>query len=392
MQQVLQRLAAEYGYTPLPEVANGEVIALQRDQASITLEPAAQLELSGAPLATIHETAQEFETHAAELKAVSEPLGIRWLSLGFHPLARQEDLPHVPKLRYAVMKQYLPTRGARALDMMRRTCTVQANLDYASLDDAMRKLRIALALQPVTTAMFANSPFIEGQPSAYLSERAHVWLHMDPDRSGLLPFAWQEAAKLSDYIDWALQVPMFGIKRAGKLIPNTKQTFATFMRDGLGGITATTTDWETHLNTLFPEVRLKKTLEVRGADAQPGSQLCALPALWKGLLYDPQALAEAEQLISNLDYSSVQAARLPIAQHGLRASLAGRPVQRWGEEVLDLATAGLQRQAAAAGGDESVYLAPIRALVSSGLTPADLLRKQLGASPSISGLLELTGI
>lgn len=391
VKRVLALLAERFGWHAEREYEQGDVIALSRDNASITLEPAGQLELSGAPLATIHETCAEFDAHLLELKGISEELGIVWLSLGFHPFATHADLPHVPKLRYGVMKEYLPTRGPRALDMMRRTCTVQANMDYESEDDAVRKLRVSLAIQPIVTAMFANSPFYEGRIGQYLDERAAVWLGMDPDRSGLLPFAWERTMSLRAYVEWALDVPMFMIKRGARTIPNTQQTFRQYMKHGTEGVRATRHDWETHLNTLFPEARLKKTLEVRGADAQRHAVTCALPALWKGLLYDVRALSQLEALIAPLDAKSVQAARPEIARVALKATLAGKSVQAWAERVVEIANGGLERQACrnARGDDERIHLAPLAALLSRGQTPADVLLAGVRAAKDFrSGVVE----
>lgn len=375
VQRVLELLAERHGFRAEREHEQGAVIALRRGEESITLEPAGQLELSGAPFASMHDTATELATHLRELRALSEELGILWISLGFHPFARQDELPRVPKLRYAVMERYLPTRGPRALDMMRRTCTVQANLDYASEADALRKLRVSLAIQPIVTAMFANSPFYEGGRGAHLCERAAVWLGMDPDRSGILPFAWERDMSYRAYVEWALDVPMFLIKRGSRVVPNTGQTFRTFMREGVAGERPTLGDWEMHLNTLFPEVRLKKTIEVRGADAQSAELTCALPAFWKGLLYDEVALGELEKLVAPLDALSVQQVRPAVARDGLRAELAGRQVQRWAEDIADIACAGLERHALfdAQGRDERVYLQPLLELLAHGKTPADRL-------------------
>lgn len=373
--RVLAMLASRYGWQPEREHDRAPVIALRRGKASITLEPAGQLELSGAPLRTIHEAHTELIEHFAEVRAISDELGMVWLSLGFHPFARHEDLPQVPKLRYGVMKDYLPSRGPRSLDMMRRTCTVQANMDYESESDALRKLRISLALQPIATAMFASSPFYEGARGKYLTERGAVWLGMDPDRSGLLPFAWEHDATFESYVQWALDVPMFLVKRGDRILPNTSQTFRQFMKHGLQGERATASDWETHLNTLFPEARLKRTLELRGADAQDESLLAALPALWKGLLYDAQALDAAEALIADLDAQTVEAARPDIVAQALSAQLLDRPVRVWAEEVLVIAAAGLARigERNAAGDDESIFLAPLIANVAAGTTPAQRL-------------------
>jgi glutamate--cysteine ligase len=382
---VLRLFEARHGWQPQREHADAPVIALTRNHASISLEPAAQLELSGAPFRSVHDTRRELSEHLAELDGISQELGLVWLSMGFHPFARLDQLASVPKLRYPIMTSYMPTRGARSLDMMNRTCTVQANLDFLDEADAMRKLRVSLALQPIATAMFANSPFIEGRRSEYLSERAAVWLQMDRDRSGMLPFAWNRAATLRDYVEWALDVPMFMVKRGARVIANTGQTFRSFMRDGAEGTTATSSDWESHLNTLFPEARLKRTLEMRGADAQPTELLCAIPALWKGLLYDAQALAGAESLVEPLDLATLSAARPEIARRALRATLLGRPVQEWAGRMIELAEGGLERLAVkdASGADERIYLRGIRALVEASDSPADVLLRATSGSADL---------
>jgi glutamate--cysteine ligase len=395
VQLVLRSLSERFGWTPEREHAEGEVIALLRGQSSITLEPAGQLELSGAPLVSIHDTQREFDQHFAELHAICDPLRVKWLSLGFHPFARQSDLPSVPKLRYVIMERYLPTRGPRALDMMRRTCTVQANLDYSSENDAIRKLRVGLALQPIVTALFANSPIYEGHLTDRVSERADVWLNMDPDRSGLLPFAWDRDMSFRKYIEWALDVPMFLIKRGGRVIANTEQTFREFLKHGQHGERATISDWRTHLNTLFPEARLKNTLEMRGADAQSRSQMTALPALWKGLLYDEQALQRAEQLITPLSASIMNGVRPELVSFGLNAKLLGRPLSAWASEIVEIARAGLERIGLTneRGESEAVYLDAIARLVHDGRCPADELRSELKHATNFAErVVELTAV
>jgi glutamate--cysteine ligase len=393
--QVLALLAERYGWHAEREHEGAPIIALKKNDASVTLEPAGQLELSGAPLRTIHETSAELIGHLAEVRAISSELGIAWISMGFHPFATHADLPEVPKLRYGVMKHYLPTRGPRSLDMMRRTSTVQANLDYSSEASAMRMLRVALALQPIVTAMFASSPFYEGARGKHLSERCAVWLGMDPDRSGLLPFAWDKNATFQSYVEWALDVPMFLVKHGKKIIPNTEQTFRQFLKHGRDGERATRTDWETHLNTLFPEARLKRTLETRGADAQTTELTCALPALWKGLMYDARALDEAEALVSTLDPTTLEAARGDIAVHALAAKLQGKPVREWAERVVAIAQGGLERigDKNAAGQDERIYLAPLAANVAQGKTPADKLLEAIeGTADAKRALVAATRI
>lgn len=388
---VLERLAERHGWSKESEYEGGPCIALKRGRASITLEPGAQLEISGSPLDTLHETSLELLGHAAELRAVSDDLGIAWLGLGFHPFATREELPWVPKLRYAVMREYLPTRGKYAIDMMLRTCTVQANLDYANVDDAFQKLRIGLRLQPIVAAAFASSPWVEGRATGERSRRLHVWSSVDPDRQGLLPQLWEGPASYERYVEWALDAPMFLIKRGGTLHKNTGQTFRSFLKDGFEGLVATHADWETHVNSLFPEARLKRTLEMRGADGQKAGMLTALPAIWKGLLYEEEARRKAESLASRVTYDALEAARPDIANHGLRAKLQGRSVQEWVGEVLELAESGLQRLGVldAQGRDERIHLAPLRALVEKGLTPADeLLAAVPNETPDPKALIE----
>jgi glutamate--cysteine ligase len=377
---VLADLAAHHGWAPQRETEDGEIIALTRGEASITLEPGAQLELSGAPLRTIHETCAEFHGHLRELRDISGKLGIEWLGLGFHPFAKREELPWVPKLRYGVMREYLPTRGSMAVDMMLRTCTVQANLDYASEDDAIRKLRVSLRLSGIVGAMFANSPFVEKKITGEKSRRTRVWLNVDPDRSGLLPFAWgDEKLTIARYVEWVLDCPMFMLKRDGKIVHNTGQTFRAFMKEGFSGTTATQDDWVTHVNSMFPEVRLKRTLEMRSVDNQSTELVCAMPAVWKGLLYDETALGKAEQLASRVTYAGAEAARADVADHALRARLEGREMAEWAGELLAISKDGLGRigDENAKGEDERVHLARLEKLVSQGKSPADALLEKI---------------
>lgn len=370
---LFEAFVEQYGWKPESEMPGGPVLSLHRGEAAITLEPGSQFELSGAPHHSLHALAAEVRDHARELHAVSEPLGIRWLGLGFHPLARQDQLGWVPKFRYGIMRVYLATRGTGAHDMMRRTATVQANFDYGSLDDAMRKLRVALRLSPLVSTIFANSPLVEGRPFGGKSYRMKVWLDVDPDRQGLLPTVWNENSTVNDYITWALDAPMFLIKRGDTFVENTGQTFRSFMNDGFGKHRATLSDWALHLNTLFPEVRLKRTLEVRGADSVPLALMPSLPALWTGLLYDDRALQEAEALSAGWRYDDVQRLRSQAAMEGLAASFEGSPLAGIAERVIDIARDGLMRRAILdeSGQDERVHLAPIAALVERGRTPAD---------------------
>ncbi|MGE0787072.1 MAG: glutamate--cysteine ligase [Sandaracinaceae bacterium] len=386
---VLLELRDRHGWFEEPEVAGGEIIALRRGDASITLEPGGQLELSGAPLATVHQTCAEFRGHMSELRDISTELGIAWLGLGFHPFARQEDLPWVPKLRYAIMRDYLPTKGSMALDMMRRTATVQANLDYSSEDDAVRKMRVALAISPILTAMFANSPFSEGALNGDRSRRGRVWMHVDPDRTGLLPFAWQDGFGYQRYVEYALGVPMFLIKRDGKPIANTGQTFASFLKEGFQGHRATMDDWKMHLNTLFPDVRLKNIIEVRSADSQRTALICALPAVLKGVLYEDTSLTAVETMIAGLTYADANAAREDVPERGLRATMRGREMGEWASELLGHAEDGLARLSNLNrhGEDERIHLTALRGLMDRGMSPADELLEAIDMTQPLGGQL-----
>ncbi len=373
---VLNELVHVHGWTAERETEDGPVIALLRGGASVTLEPGGQLELSGEQSRNIHEVCAELRRHMREIAPVSRAMGVRWLGVGFHPFARREDFQWVPKQRYGIMREYLPTRGGHAVDMMLRTCTVQVNLDYADEADALRKMHVALALAPATTAMFANSPWKEGRPHGGLTYRGRVWLDVDGDRTGLVPALWAKNARIDQYVEWALDVPMFLFKRDGRAISNTGQTFRSFWKSGYEGNVATLEDWKLHLNTLFPEVRLKKTIEIRGADVQSTDMACALPALWTGLLYDDRALAETEALVEGWTYDEVAELRTRAWREGLRAVFRGRPLAEVAERVVSIADGGLERRKIvdpSSGRDERVHLARLRKLVGEGRTPADAL-------------------
>jgi glutamate--cysteine ligase len=358
---VMNQLVQRHGWLPEAETDGGPVIALTRRGASITLEPGAQLELSGAPLADIHAVAAELDEHLREVRGITDP--------------------HVPKTRYGLMRKYLPTRGGHALDMMLRTCTVQANYDYENEADAIRKLRVGLKLSPLTTAVFANSPWVEKAATGGVTYRGRVWLDVDPDRSGLLPAMWDEGASYAEYVEWALDVPMFLVKRDNTFLTNTGQTFRDFWTHGFEGHRATVGDWQLHLNTLFPEVRLKRTLEIRGADMQSEEHCPALAALWTGIYYDDAALAAADELTRDFTHAEATTLRGELHKNGLRSMFRGRPLAELAQQVVEIAEGGLRRRAVrdAKGQDETVHLAGIKKLVSQGKSPADVLLDGMGA-------------
>lgn len=382
VRRVFDALVADHAWKPEAETPGGPVIALTRGQASITLEPGAQLELSGAPHADVHAVVAEMVAHLDELREISSELGITWLGVGFQPLARQEDLPWVPKHRYGVMREYLPKRGSRGLDMMRRTATVQANFDYSSETDALQKLGVMLRLSPIVHAMTACAPFIEGRVSQRKSERGDVWLHMDPSRSGLVRRVWESARpSYSDYVEWALDAGMFLFRRGDEFVHNTGQTFRSFLADGFDGHRATRADWSLHVNTLFPEGRLKRTLEARSGDTPPLHLVGAIPALFTGLLYDAEALGEAAELSLSLGHDEVQAARSALVTEGLTARIGDRPVLPLARRVFEIASGGLRRRSRldASGRDETVHLQALGELLEAGRSPADEMT--VGLSP-----------
>jgi glutamate--cysteine ligase len=296
----LLRALQRFGWQAVEE--NGNVIALTHDSCNITLEPGGQFELSGAPVETIHKTCDEVKTHLAQVKEVGAELGIGMLGMGFDPKWRRDEIPWMPKARYKIMGDYMPKKGKLGLDMMLRTCTVQVNLDYASEADMVKKLRVSLALQPLATALFADSPFTEGKPNGFLSYRSHIWTDTDPDRCGMLPFAFEPGMGFERYVDYVLDAPMYFVYRNGRYIDASGQSFRDFLAGRLPALPGEVPgmgDWVDHLTTVFPEVRLKRFLEMRGADAGPWDRICALPAFWVGLLYDQQSLDAAWDLVKD---------------------------------------------------------------------------------------------
>ena len=360
-------------------VYEGEtLIALERNKASVSLEPAGQFELSGAPLETIHEICDETRQHLEESKTVADPLGIGFLGLGFTPTWTRAECPIMPKGRYVIMRAYMPKVGGMGLDMMLRTCTVQANLDFSSEADMALKFKASLALQPIATALFANSPFVEGKPTGLLSSRANVWTDTDPDRTGMLRFVFEDGFGFETYARYALDVPMYFVKRGNKYIDVAGRSFRQFMAGELPelpGEKPTIKDWSDHLTTLFPEVRLKQYLEMRGADTGPASRLAALPALWTGIFYDKAALAAAWDLCKGWSAESREKLRLDAARTGLKGEIEGRPVKDVAADMVAIAKEGLKRRARTSpcGKDETVYLAELEEIADSGLTPADRL-------------------
>ena len=365
-----------FGWTPVLEGEN--VIALERNGASVSLEPGGQFELSGAPLETVHDICEETGQHLEEVKAVADELGLGFLGLGFTPTWRRDEVPVMPKGRYKIMRQYMPKVGGLGLDMMFRTCTVQANLDFASEADMVAKFRTSLALQPIATALFANSPFVEGKPSGLVSSRANVWTDTDPDRTGMLDFVFQDGFGFETYARYALDVPMYFAKRDGQYVDLAGRSFKDFM-DGklaeLPGDRPSLKDWADHMTTIFPEVRLKKYLEMRGADSGPWSRLCALPALWMGVLYDSAALAAAWDLCKDWKIEDHERLRADVARRGLKAEIAGRTVQDVAIDLLAIAKQGLKNRNRLSGGmvDESGYLAELEHIAETGVTPAERL-------------------
>jgi glutamate--cysteine ligase len=354
------------------------LIGLKRGGANISLEPAGQFELSGAPLESVHDICEEISQHLSEAKLVADELGLGFLGLGYTPLWTRAEAPIMPKNRYALMRAYMPKVGSLGLDMMLRTCTVQANLDFASEADMAAKFRLSLALQPIATALFANSPFVEGKPSGLLSSRAHVWTDTDPDRTGMLGFVFEDGFGFETYARYALDVPMYFVKRDGRYIDATGQSFRAFMAGelpALPGEKPNLHDWEEHLATIFPEVRLKTYLEMRGADTGPKERLCALAAMWIGLLYDPAAQAAAWDLCKGWSIEDHDRLRADAARLGLKAVVAGRTVRDVARDALALAREGLRRRGRLNSSmtDETSYLNVLDEIVSSGLTPAERL-------------------
>lgn len=373
---MLEGLRDRFVWTPVME---GETIIGLKDPntgASVSLEPGGQFELSGAPLATLHQTCSEVHTHLAQVRDVAEPLNIGFLGLGFSPIWQLADVPVMPKGRYEIMRRYMPTKGNRGLDMMFRTCTVQVNLDFATEADMVKIMRVGIALQPIATALFAYSPFTEGKPNGYLSLRADIWNDVDPDRTGQLPFVFEDGFSYERYVDYALDVPMYFVTRQGRYHEATHVTFRQYL-DGalekdLPGVVPTMGDWEDHLTTLFPETRLKRFIEMRGADGGPWRRLCALPAFWTGLIYDKSCLDAAYDLIKDWSVQDRASLRADVPKQGFDAKIAGRTTLEIADAAVDIAREGLKnrRNLDGTGEDETRYLHTLEDSVATAKTPA----------------------
>ncbi|MCW0180670.1 MAG: glutamate--cysteine ligase [Zavarzinia sp.] len=363
-----------FGWAPVLEGEN--IIALEMNGASISLEPGGQFELSGAPLQTIHQTCGEVGTHLEQVQEVARELGLGFIGLGFAPTWKRDEIPVMPKGRYDIMRSYMPKKGNLGLDMMLRTSTVQVNLDFGSEADMVAKLRVALALQPIATALFANSPFTEGKPNGFQSYRGHIWSDTDPDRTGLLPFAFERGFGFEQYVDWALDVPMYFVYRDGKYIDASGQSFRDFL-DGrlpaLPGEKPHLGDWSAHLTTLFPEARVKRYIEMRGADGGPWKRLCALPALWVGLIYCDDALAACLDLVKDWTVEEREALRAAVPRLGLRAPFRGGTVLDIARKVVAIAERGLAKRAEdnGMGSDETMFIEVLKKTVETGKSPAD---------------------
>jgi glutamate--cysteine ligase len=362
------------GWDPVEE--DGHVIALTRGMASVTLEPAGQLELSGAPLETVHDTCCEVQEHLHCVRVAAEPLKLGILGMGFQPKWKREEMPWMPKGRYAIMRRYMPTVGSLGLDMMTRTCTVQVNLDFADEADMVKKFRVGLALQPIATALFADSPFVEGKPSGYQTYRSHIWTDTDADRTGLLDFVFEDGFGFERYVDYLLDVPMYFVHRHGHYIDCAGQSFRDFMAGklpALPGEKPTLRDWSDHMTTAFPEVRLKQILEMRGADGGPSNRLCALPAFWVGLLYDGESLDAAWDLVKDFTMAERNALRDGVPMHALKLPFRGETVRELALRALEIAGNGLKRRAKLKrnGADETMFLQPLIEFAEANQTPAD---------------------
>lgn len=374
---LLTGMQAKLGWEPIMDGENIIGLGEQHGMGAISIEPGGQFELSGAPLETLHQTCKESNQHLAVLRDVAEPMGIRFLGIGGSPKWSLAETPRMPKSRYEIMTRYMPKVGSQGLDMMYRTCTIQVNLDFSSEADMRQKMRVSMKLQSLATALFASSPFTEGKPNGLLSWRGDIWRDTDNRRAGVLPFTFSKDFSFGDYVNWAIDAPMYFVVRDGKYHDCTHITFRQFMNGALKGEIADWEpqlgDWTNHLSTLFPDVRLKRFLEMRGADGGPWRRICALPALWVGLLYDDAALAAADELTADWTVENVVAMRDAVPAQGLKASVAGRPLMEVAREVVEISRTGLKARAQlnSEGQDESVFLNTLDEVLAKRTTLAD---------------------
>ena len=376
IEAVLSGLRDEFGWAAVEEA--GKLIGLEKDGANVSLEPGGQLELSGAPLETIHETCDEVNDHLAQVKAVADRIGVGFIGLGAAPHWTHDEMPLMPKGRYKLMDGYMQKVGDLGRQMMRRTCTVQVNLDFASEADMVQKLRVALALQPVATALFANSPFLEGRLNGHKSWRSRVWRDLDADRTGMLPFVFEEGFGFERWVEYALDVPMYFVYRDGTYVNALGQSFRDFLKGelpALPGELPTLSDWADHLTTIFPEARIKRFIEMRGADGGPWRRLCALPAFWVGLMYDQTALDAAWDVCRNWDAETRESLRVAASVDGLQAEVNGLRMEEVAAECVEIAEAGLRARGRAGSGgmipDETHFLNALKESVEAGRAPAD---------------------
>ena len=378
VQAMLEGLSDRHDWTPVTEA--GKLIGLTKDGANVSLEPGGQLELSGAPLETIHQTCDEVNVHLKDVKQIADEIGVGFIGLGAAPIWEHSEMPLMPKGRYKLMTDYMDRVGTMGKTMMYRTCTVQVNLDFATEADMVQKMRVALALQPVATALFANSPFLEGKPNGHKSWRSRVWRDLDPDRTGTLPFAFEDGFGFEAWVEYALDVPMYFVYRDGVYVNALGQSFRDFLKGelpALPGEKPTLSDWADHLTTIFPEARVKQFIEMRGADGGPWRRLCALPAFWVGLTYDQGALDAATDLFKNWDAKTREAWRIAASEGGLQAEVGGMKMHDLARETVAIAEQGLAARAKpGAGGlvpDETHFLNALKESLDSGKTPADEL-------------------
>ena len=382
---LLKGMQEKLGWEPIMDGENIIGLGEHSGMGAISIEPGGQFELSGAPLETIHETCRESNRHLAVLREIAEPMGIRFLGIGGSPKWSFAETPRMPKSRYDIMTRYMPKVGTKGLDMMYRTCTIQVNLDFSSEEDMAAKMRVSMKLQSVATALFASSPFTEGKPNGLLSWRGDIWRDTDNQRSGVLPFVFKPDFGFEDYAEWALDVPMYFVVRDGKYHDCTHVTFRQFMNGALKGEIKdwepTIGDWTNHLSTLFPDVRLKRFLEMRGADGGPWRRICALPAFWVGLLYDDTALADAEALTKDWSFEDVVAMRDAVPAKGLNAEIRGKAVLDVARDAVAISKAGLKarNRLNGEGQDESIFLQPLDEVLAKKTTMAeDMLALYLG--------------